>query len=110
MSIGLVLTLLLGAQDPISQANTAYSDCLLKQTLASLDDKQDVDSFFQAAQERCTLQKQAYRAAVVKSERSFGSNQSEAEKYADEEAQYVLSAMTTNYTGYLETHTRPAAP
>lgn len=100
MTTGLVLALMLAAQDPMMATNKAYSDCLLKLTVASLEEKKSVAEFEKAAETSCAAPRQAYHDAIAKSETDFGSTDAEARTYANEELDNMLSAMKSNYTSY----------
>ncbi|WP_187336170.1 hypothetical protein [Novosphingopyxis iocasae] len=101
------IAMLLSAQDPVITTNQAYNDCLMKLTVSSLDEKRSEKEFVAAANDVCASQRDAYRAAVVKSEREFGSSQADAASYADEEIANILAMMKNNYANYSESNTRP---
>ncbi len=107
MTTGLVLALMLAAQDPMMETNRAYSDCLLKLTVASLEEKKSVAEFEKAAETTCAAQRQGYHEAIAKSEIDFGSTEAEARTYADEELDNMLSAMKSNYTSYADSGSFP---
>ena len=101
------IAMMLAAQDPLMATSRAYSDCLMKLTVSSLDEKKSEKEFVAAANDVCASQRDAYRAAVVKSEREFGSSQADAASYADEEVANVLASMKSNYANYSASNTRP---
>lgn len=101
------IAMLLMAQDPLMDTNQAYSDCLMELTVSSLDEKKNEKEFAAAADRVCAAQRDAYRAAVIKSEKDFGSSQQEAASYADEEVANILAMMKSNYANYSASGTRP---
>lgn len=102
-----VIAMLLVAQGPLMTTNADYTGCLTALTVESLDAKKSADQFEKAAETECAGQKTAYRNAVIQSELEFGSSQAEAETYADEETENIMSSTKKRYADYLDTNSRP---
>lgn len=94
----------------IADAETArvdYSNCLVDFTTAQLDEKTGTSAFKKAATTACTDERNAMIAAMKKDEMEFGSSESEATRFATEEADGVLFAFTDGYASFASSNTRP---
>jgi hypothetical protein len=107
ISLGGLLLMAAFAGDPMDDARKGYSNCLVRFSGQHLELKSSENEFRKAAKEACTEQRSTYRAAIVKSELSSKVPRAEAEKYADEEVDYLLSIYTDSYGQYLNDGTRP---
>ena len=85
----------------------AYSNCLVEFTTTHLDEKTGTSEFRKAAVDACPSERSAMIAAMKKDEMEFGSSESEAAKYAREEADGVLFSFTDGYAGFASSNTRP---
>ena len=92
---------------PTAPSRKAYSACLKKFTIESLEKKIEAQAFGPAVSNACSAEAAAFRNAVIAQEMASGLKRSEAEQTAkDELLDYQLNA-TEMYSEYLETNTRP---
>jgi hypothetical protein len=86
--------------DPVDKARIAYNNCLVELHNKNVEAQATTEKFNEAVAASCETEKTAYRDTILKAERGYGSKQSEAEKYADEEVKnvvdYFLSAFAEN--------------
>jgi hypothetical protein len=59
-------------------------------------------TFIKTSDEACPTERAAYKAILVKSERSYGSSQAEAEKFAAEEIQMLVDSVVTSFNENVE--------
>ncbi|MEH6702059.1 hypothetical protein [Parasphingorhabdus sp.] len=88
-------------------SRVAYSNCLVEYTTVNLDEKTSTSAFKKAAKTACADERNNMIAAIKKDEISYNSSESEATKFATEEADNVLFAYTDGYAGYASSSTRP---
>lgn len=91
------------AADPIKETHKAYRNCLFTLHNENIRTKTSLPEFRKLADAGCMVERDAYRGVIVKSERSFGSSVAEANSYADEEVQALISGIKANYAENLET-------
>jgi hypothetical protein len=100
MVLAMALSMAPAKADPVDNARKGFNNCLIEIHNKAVDDKQSPSGFKESLGAACTAEKTAYRDLIIKAERGYGSKQSEAEKFADEEVQtivdYVISAFSEN--------------
>lgn len=92
--------------DPLDDARKAFNNCLIDEHNTAIETNMPVSDFNKQAQEACPEAKQAYLDIIIKSEREYGSSQSEAAEYANEEAQMIVDYITRTYSLNAEGHGR----
>jgi hypothetical protein len=99
MSLALAMALNMAAMkgDALDNARRSFNNCLIKQHNDAVKAKNSTSEFNEAIQKACTSERQAYSDMLVKSERSYGSKQAEAEKYASEEIQMMIDGLTSSF-------------
>ena len=107
LSLGGLFLVAAYAGDPVDDARKGYSNCLVRYSIEQLDLKTGDKEFKKAARETCQEQRTSYRAAIVKSELSSRIPRAEAEKFADEEVEYILSVHLDGYGQHQADGTRP---
>lgn len=95
-----------GKADPLDDARKAFNNCLIDEHNMAIESNMPVPDFNKRAQDACTETKQAYLDIMIKSEREYGSSQSEAEEYANEETQMIVDYITRTYSLNAEGHGR----
>ena len=100
LSMSLALATMQG--DPIENAREAYNKCMVTFTNSSLDEGVGGGAFARNAKDACAEQKADFVNAIVKAEVQYGSSQSEAKAYADEEVQMVVDTYSMQF-GELKT-------
>ncbi len=100
--IAIILALAAPKADPIDDARKAFSNCLFTLHNDNIKVNISLADFRKLADSGCTVEREAYHAIIVKSERNFGSNANEAAAYADEEVQAIISVIKTNYAENLD--------
>jgi hypothetical protein len=103
------LTLALATQkaDPVAEARKVYSNCLVDVTVESLDKKEDQSVFNAKTETACAPERAKFRDVVIAGEKSFGSNQSDAETTAKDEVDSLLEKYTSSYGDFMKDNTRP---
>lgn len=108
LSLGSLFLLAAFAGDPVDDARKGYSNCLVLYSIEQLEAKTSDSQFKKSAKEACLELRATYRAAIVKSELSSKVPKAEAEKYADEEADYVLAVHVDSFGQHSADNTRPS--
>lgn len=88
--------------DPMDDARKAFNNCMIVAHNKAIDDKTPPNSFTKIADEACIPERGAYRDILIKSERSYGSNQKDAEKFANEEVQMIVDSLVTSFNENVE--------
>jgi hypothetical protein len=99
MSLALAMALNMAAMkgDPMDNARKGLNNCLIKEHNEAVRAKKGASEFNDAIQKACPTERQTYFDMLVKSERSYGSKQAEAEKYANEEIQMMIDSTTSAF-------------
>jgi hypothetical protein len=99
MSLALAMALNMAAMkgDALDNARKSFNNCLIKEHNEAVKAKSSPSEFNEAVQKDCTAERQAYSDLLIKSERSYGSKQAEAEKYASEEIQMMIDGLTSAF-------------
>ena len=83
--------------DPLDDARKVYSNCLRTFHNAAVKEKVTIPDFREKMKTACETERASYNAAVVKSERAFGSSVKDAEAYAADEISLLVSGTTTSF-------------
>lgn len=108
LSLGGLFLLAAFAGDPVDDARKGYSNCLVRYSIEQLEAKTSESQFKKSAKEACSDLRASYRAAIVKSELASKVPKAEAEKYADEEVDYILTVHIDNFGQHSADNTRPS--
>lgn len=95
--------------DPMDNARKAFNNCMIATHNKAIDDKTPPNSFTKMADESCVTERAAYREILIKSERSYGSNQNDAEKFANEEVQMIVDSIVTSFNENVENNAKLTA-
>jgi hypothetical protein len=68
----------------------------------AVTEKASPSAFIKTSDAACPTERAAYKAILVKSERSYGSSQAEAEKFAAEEIQMLIDSVVTSFNENVE--------
>ena len=88
--------------DAMDNARKAYNNCMIEVHNVAVTEKASPSAFIQTSDAACPTERAAYKAILVKSERSFGSSQAEAEKFAAEEIQMLIDSVVTSFNENVE--------
>jgi hypothetical protein len=89
--------------DPMDSARKAFNNCMIETHNKAMGDKASPNDFVKMAETACTAEKTSYRDVLVKSERSFGSSQKDAEQFASEEVQMIIDSLVSSFNENVET-------
>jgi hypothetical protein len=98
-SLALAMALNMAAMkgDPLDDARKGFNNCLIREHNEAVKVKKSGAEFNDAIQKACPTERQTYFDLLVKSEKSFGSKQADAEKYANEEIQMMIDGTTSAF-------------
>jgi hypothetical protein len=88
--------------DPMDNARKAFNNCMIETHNKGVEEKLSPSSFTKAADEACLPERTAYRDILIKSERSYGSSQKDAEKFASEEVQMIVDSVVSSFNENVE--------
>ena len=88
--------------DAMDNARKAYNNCMIEVHNVAVTDKASPSAFIKTSDTACPTERAAYKAILVKSERSYGSSQAEAEKFAAEEIQMLIDSVVTSFNENVE--------
>jgi hypothetical protein len=88
--------------DAMDNARKAYNNCMIEVHNVAVTEKASPSAFIQTSDAACPTERAAYKAILVKSERSYGSSQAEAEKFAAEEIQMLIDSVVTSFNENVE--------
>jgi hypothetical protein len=88
--------------DPMDNARKAYNNCMIETHNTAVGEKASPSDFVKTAESACTTERTAYRDILVRSEKSYGSSQKDAEKFADEEVQMIVDSVVTSFNQNIE--------
>jgi len=88
--------------DALDNARKAYNNCMIEVHNVAVTEKASPSAFIQTSDAACPTERAAYKAILVKSERSNGSSQAEAEKFAAEEIQMLIDSVVTSFNENVE--------
>ncbi|WP_395614923.1 hypothetical protein [Sphingorhabdus sp.] len=88
--------------DAMDNARKAYNNCMIEVHNVAVTEKASPSAFIKTSDAACPTERAAYKAILVKSERSYGSSQAEAEKFAAEEIQMLIDSVVTSFNENVE--------
>ena len=88
--------------DPMDNARKALNNCMIEVHNVAVAEKAAPSAFIQTSDAACPTERAAYKAILVKSERSYGSSLAEAEKFAAEEIQLLVDSVVTSFNENIE--------
>jgi hypothetical protein len=88
--------------DPMDNARKAFNNCMIEVHNVAVAEKAAPSAFIQTSDAACPTERAAYKAILVKSERSYGSSLAEAEKFAAEEIQMLVDSVVTSFNENIE--------
>ena len=88
--------------DPMDDARKAFNNCMIEVHNVAVAEKAAPSAFIQTSDAACPTERAAYKAILVKSERSYGSSLAEAEKFAAEEIQLLVDSVVTSFNENIE--------
>jgi hypothetical protein len=88
--------------DAMDTARKAFNNCMIETHNTAVSEKASPSSFIQTSDAACPTQRAAYKEILVKSERSYGSSQAEAEKFATEEIQMIVDSIVAGFNENVE--------
>ncbi len=88
--------------DAMDNARKAFNNCMIETHNTAVGEKASPSAFIKTSDEACPTERAAYKEILVKSERSYGSSQSEAEKFASEEIQMIVDSIVSSFNENLE--------
>ncbi len=83
--------------DSVDSSRKAFSNCLRTFHNTSVGEKLGLSDFREKVKIACEVERGTYSAAVVRSERGFGSSVKEAEAYAAEEIFLIVDGIMTSF-------------
>mgnify|MGYP000846153124 FL=1 len=88
--------------DPMDNARKAFNNCMIETHNKGITEKMSPSSFTKAPDEACMTERTVYRDILIKSERSYGSSQKDAEKFASEEVQMIVDSVVSSFNENVE--------
>lgn len=83
--------------DAMDTARKAFNNCLIETHNTAVSEKASPSDFIKTSDAACPTQRAAYKEILIKSERSYGSSQAEAEKFASEEIQMIVDSVVSTF-------------
>lgn len=106
ISFAIIAMLTTAQADPMDEARIEYSNCIVRVMNEKLEADASKKSFQDAAKETCSAERQAFTKLVAASEKEYGSDDTEANTYAEEEATNILNGWSTSFDGHKAAKTR----
>jgi len=88
--------------DAMDNARKAFNNCMIETHNTGVKEKMSPSDFVKAADTACPTQRAAYKEILIRSERSFGGSQADAEKFASEEAQMIVDSVVSSFNENVE--------
>lgn len=83
--------------DPVDNARKTFNNCMIETHNKAVEEKSSPSDFVKTAEAACTTERTSYRDVLVRSERSYGSSQKDAEKFANEEVQMIVDSVVSAF-------------
>lgn len=93
----LMLSMAAQKGDPMDNARKVFNNCMIETHNKAVDGKSSPSDFVKTAESACTAERTVYRDILIRSERSFGSSQKDAEKFANEEVQMIVDSVVSAF-------------
>lgn len=88
--------------DAMDTARKAFNNCMIEVHNTAVGEKASPSDFVKTTDAACPTERAAYREILVKTERTYGSNQADAEKFAAEEIQMMVDSIVESFNENLE--------
>ncbi|WP_445784225.1 hypothetical protein [Sphingorhabdus sp.] len=88
--------------DAMDTARKSFNNCMIEVHNTAVGEKASPSAFIKTSDAACPTERAAYKEILVKSERSYGSSQTEAEKFASEEIQMIVDSIVTSFNENVE--------
>ena len=88
--------------DAMNTARKSFNNCMIEVHNTAVGEKASPSDFIQTSDAACPTERAAYKEILVKSERSYGSSQTEAEKFASEEIQMIVDSIVSSFNENVE--------
>ena len=88
--------------DALDNARKAFNNCMIEVHNVAVSEKLTPSAFIKKSDEACPTERAAYKAILVKAERSYGSSLADAEKFAAEEIQILVDSVVTSFNENVE--------
>ena len=88
--------------DAVDNARKAFNNCMIEVHNIAVSEKLTPTAFIKKSDEACPTERAAYKAILVKAERSYGSSLADAEKFAAEEIQMLVDSVVTSFNENVE--------
>lgn len=92
--------------DAQDNARKALNNCYVEEHNKAVGDKKSGAEFNEQLAASCTEPRKAYFDMIVKSERSYGSKQADAEEFANGEIQSIVDSITAAFSENASTGAR----
>ena len=88
--------------DAMDNGRKAFNNCMIETHNAAVMEKASPSAFIKISDAACPTQRAAYKEILVKSERSYGSSQADADKFASEEIQMIVDSIVASFNENVE--------
>lgn len=88
--------------DAMDTARKAFNNCMIGVHNTAVSEKASPSSFIKTSDSACPTERAAYKEILVKTERGYGSSQSESEKFASEEIQMIVDGVVSSFNENVE--------
>jgi hypothetical protein len=88
--------------DPMDNARKAFNNCMIETHNKAVGEKASPSDFVKTAEGACATERAGYRDVLIRSERSYGSSQKDAEKFAGEEVQMIVDSIVSSFNENVE--------
>ena len=88
--------------DPLDDARKSFNNCMIEVHNTAVGEKASPSAFIQTSDAACPTERAAYKEVLIKSEQSYGSSQTEAEKFASVEIQMIVDSIVTSFNENIE--------
>jgi hypothetical protein len=88
--------------DAMDTARKAFNNCMIEVHNTAVKDKATPSAFINTSDTACPTERAAYKEILIKSERSYGSSQADAEKFASEEIQMMVDSVVASFNENVE--------
>ncbi len=94
----ILLSLAAMSADSLDSSRKAFSNCMRAFHNTSVAEKISLSGFREKVKMACEAERGTYSAAIVRSERGYGSSVKDAEAYASEEIMMIVEGTITSFS------------
>jgi hypothetical protein len=94
----ILLSMAATSADNLDSSRKAFSNCMRTFHNTAVAEKISISDFREKAKTACDAERGTYSAAIVRSERGFGSSVKDAEAYATEEIMMIVDGTITSFS------------